>query len=58
MSDLKEYLKCVLSHLNLTKLLSLTPTPQDVQELQDIDWLIQETQERIVEEEKNDCDYE
>ncbi len=58
MSDLKEYLKVVLTHLRLTKLLSLTPTPQDVQELQDIDWLIDETEERILEEEKNEgCDY-
>lgn len=53
MSDLKEYLKCVLVHLRLTKHLSLTPTPQDVLELQDIDPLIQETEERI----QNEDDY-
>lgn len=56
MSDLKEYLKVVLTHLRLTKLLSKTPTPQDVEELQDIDWLIEETEERILEEEKNEDD--
>ena len=47
MNDLREYLKTVLAYLNLVKLLDLNPTPQDVQEIQDIDWLITETQERI-----------
>lgn len=56
MSDLKEYLKCVLVQLRLIKHLPLSPTPEDVQELQDCDWLIEETEERILEEEKNDDD--
>jgi hypothetical protein len=49
----------VLAQLRLTKLLDLHPTPKDVEELQDIDWLIKDTEVMILEEEKkevvNDC---
>lgn len=49
----------VLTQLRLTKLLDLQPTPEDVRELQDIDWLIKDTEVMILEEEKkevtNDC---
>ena len=58
MSDLKEYLKVVLTHLNLVKLLSPRPTPQCIKEIQDIDWLIEETQERILKEEESERDCE
>ena len=57
MSDLKDYLKCVLAQLRLIKHLPLRPSVQDVKELQQVDWLIEETEERILEEEKNDDDY-
>lgn len=57
MTDLKEYLKCVLVHLRLTKHLSLNPSPQDVLELQDIDPLIQETEERILNEGDDYCEH-
>jgi len=58
-SKLKDYLMNVLAQLRLTKLLDLHPTPKDVEELQDIDWLIKDTEVMILEEEKkevvNDC---
>jgi hypothetical protein len=51
MSGLKEYLKCVLMQLNLIKHLPLQPTEEDVKELQNVDWLIEETEELIEREE-------
>ena len=44
---MKDYLMNVLVHLRLTKALSSTPTPQDVAELQDCDWLIEDTEELL-----------
>ena len=54
MSSLGEYLKCVLMQLRLVKHLPLQPTEEDVKELQNVDWLIEETEERILSEEKKD----
>ena len=44
---MKEYLKAVLMQLRLIKHLPLDPTPEDVRELQDCDWLIEETEELL-----------
>jgi hypothetical protein len=52
--SLIDYLKWVLAHLRLVKHLPLQPTEEDVKELQNVDWLIEETEERILDEEKKD----
>lgn len=53
----KDYLMNVLAEFNLVKAMPLQPTPEDVMELQDIDWLIEETEEHILEMEKLELEF-